>query len=278
MANVNQSQSNIPLLGVGTFRLKDDEAYNSVTMALEIGFRHIDTAQIYGNEEAVGRAIKDAITNNVVARKDLYVTTKVWNDKLNKTRFVDSVKESLENLQLSYVDLLLIHWPAPENGESMEEYLGELLRVKELGLTKEIGISNFTVAQIEEAVSMLGEGVIATNQVEVHPYLTNEKVRGACEKYGITVTGYMPFAVGKVLKDETITAIADKHGVSTAEVVIAWELAHDLVTIPSSTKRKNLETNFKGLELTLDADDIAKIDALDCGDRQANPDFSPAWD
>ncbi len=103
-------------------------------------------------------------------------------------------------------------------------------------------------------------------------------MRAACEKHGITVTGYMPFAVGKVLKDETIIAIADKHGVSTAEVVVAWELAHGLVTIPSSTKRKNLETNFKALELTLGADDIAKIDALDCGDRQANPDFSPAWD
>ena len=249
MPNVNQSQTKIPSLGVGTFRLKDDEAYNSVTMALEVGFRHIDTAQIYGNEEAVGRAINDAIANNLVAREDLYVTTKVWNDKLNKASFVDSVKESLEKLQLSYVDLLLIHWPSPENGESMEEYLGELVRVKEMGLTKEIGISNFTVAQVEEAVSILGEGVIATNQVEVHPYLTNEKVRAACEKHGITVTGYMPFAVGKVLKDETITAIADKHGVSTAEVVVAWELAHGLVTIPSSTKRKNLETNFKRLNL-----------------------------
>ncbi len=245
MPNVNQSPSKIPSLGVGTFRLQDDEAYNSVTMALEVGFRHIDTAQIYGNEEAVGRAIKDS----EVEREALFVTTKVWNDKLNKAGFVDSVKESLAKLQLSYVDLLLIHWPSPENGESMEEYLGELLRVKEMGLTKDIGISNFTVAQIEEAVSILGEGVIATNQVEVHPYLTNEKVREACDKHGITVTGYMPFAVGKVLKDDTIIAIAEKHGVSAAEVVVAWELAHGLVTIPSSTKRKNLETNFKGSSL-----------------------------
>ena len=274
MPNVNQSQSKIPSLGVGTFRLKDEEAYNSVTMALEVGFRHIDTAQIYGNEEAVGRAIKDS----AVAREDLYVTTKVWNDKLNKASFVDSVKESLAKLQLDYVDLLLIHWPSPENGESMEEYLGELLKVKALGLTKEIGISNFTVAQVEQAVGILGEGVIATNQVEVHPYLTNDKVRAVCDKHGIVVTGYMPFAVGKVLKDDTIVAIAEKHGVSAAEVVVAWELANGLVTIPSSTKRKNLETNFKALELTLDAEDIAKIDALDCGDRQATPDFAPEWD
>lgn len=274
MPNVNQSQSKIPSLGVGTFRLKDEEAYNSVTMALEVGFRHIDTAQIYGNEEAVGRAIKDS----AIAREDLYVTTKVWNDKLNKASFVDSVKESLAKLQLDYVDLLLIHWPSPENGESMEEYLGELLKVKTLGLTKEIGISNFTVAQVEQAVGILGEGVIATNQVEVHPYLTNDKVRAVCDKHGIIVTGYMPFAVGKVLKDDTIVAIAEKHGVSAAEVVVAWELANGLVTIPSSTKRKNLETNFKALELTLDAEDIAKIDALDCGDRQATPDFAPEWD
>lgn len=274
MPNVNQSQSKIPSLGVGTFRLKDEEAYNSVTMALEVGFRHIDTAQIYGNEEAVGRAIKDS----AVAREDLYVTTKVWNDKLNKASFVDSVKESLSKLQLDYVDLLLIHWPSPENGESMEEYLGELLKVKTLGLTKEIGISNFTVAQVEQAVGILGQGVIATNQVEVHPYLTNDKVRAVCDKHGIIVTGYMPFVVGKVLKDDTIVAIAEKHGVSAAEVVVAWELANGLVTIPSSTKRKNLETNFKALELTLDAEDIAKIDALDCGDRQATPDFAPEWD
>ncbi|MEC8377420.1 MAG: aldo/keto reductase, partial [Pseudomonadota bacterium] len=148
-----QSPWNIPSLGVGTFRLKDDEAYDSVTMALDVGFRHIDTAQIYGNEESVGRAIKDSS----VEREDIFVTTKVWNDKLNKSQFVDSVKESLNKLQLSYVDLLLIHWPSPENGESMEEYLGELLRVKEMGLTKAIGVSNFTVAQIEQAVSILGE-------------------------------------------------------------------------------------------------------------------------
>ncbi len=131
---------------------------------------------------------------------------------------------------------------------------------------------------VEQAVGILGEGVIATNQVEVHPYLTNDKVRAACDKHGIVVTGYMPFAVGKVLKDDTIVAIAEKHGVSAAEVVVAWELANGLVTIPSSTKRKNLETNFKALDLTLDAQDIAKIDALDCGDRQATPDFAPEWD
>ncbi|REG85634.1 2,5-didehydrogluconate reductase DkgB [Marinomonas pollencensis] len=274
MAERKQVINTIPLLGAGTFRLKDDDAYKSVSMALEVGFRHIDTAQIYDNEAAVGRAIKDS----GVARDALFVTTKVWNENLNQEKFVTSVKESLTKLQLDYVDLLLIHWPCPENGETMAEYLAELLRVKEMGLTKAIGISNFTVAQTEQAVSILGEGVIATNQVEVHPYLNNIKVRQACAKHNIKVTGYMPFAVGKVLNDDTILAIAEKHKVSAAEVVIAWELAHGLVTIPSSTKRKNLETNLKALDLTLDAEDMAKIDGLDCGDRQADPDFAPAWD
>jgi 2,5-diketo-D-gluconate reductase B len=268
------SQENIPALGIGTFRLKDEEAYNSVAMALDIGFRHIDTAQIYDNEEAVGRALKDS----GLPRNELFVTTKVWNDKLNQASFIDSVKESLAKLQLTYVDLLLIHWPSPENGESMEEYLNELAKCKTMGLARQIGISNFTVAQTQQAVSILGKGEIATNQVEVHPYLTNEKVRSACNELGLKVTGYMPFAVGKVLKDETIQAIAEKHNVSTAEVVIAWELAHDMVTIPSSTKRKNLETNYNAVNVKLDADDVAKIDALDCGDRQATPDFSPQWD
>ena len=140
------SQSIMPKLGFGTFRLQDEVAYQSVLTAIEEGFRHIDTAQIYGNEEAVGRAIKDS----GVARGELFITTKVWNDKLNKTDFINSVKESLTKLQLDYVDLLLIHWPSPANGESMHEYLSELQSVKELGLTKEIGVSNFTIAQMEK--------------------------------------------------------------------------------------------------------------------------------
>lgn len=268
------SQSIIPKLGFGTFRLQEEVAYQSVLTAIEEGFRHIDTAQIYGNEEAVGRAIKDS----GVARGELFITTKVWNDKLNKTDFINSVKESLTKLQLDYVDLLLIHWPSPANGESMDEYLTELQSAKELGLTKKIGVSNFTIAQMEEALSILPKGALFTNQVEVHPYLTNQKVRDFCTQNDILVTGYMPFAVGKVLKDPTIKAIANKHKVSTAEVVIAWELAHDMVTIPSSTKRENMATNLKALSLSLSQDEINQIDALSCGDRQANPDFAPDWD
>lgn len=267
-------QNKMPSLGMGTFRLEDEVCYDSVSMALDVGFRHIDTAQIYGNEEQVGRAIKDS----GIARDELFITTKVWNNELNQKDFLPSVEESLRKLRLDYVDLLLIHWPSPENGESMEEYLGELAKAKAQGLTKHIGVSNFTIAHLKEAVTILGEGEIFTNQVEVHPYLTNMELRDFCRDNNIHITGYMPFAVGKVLKDDTIKAIADKHGVTSAEVVVAWELAHGMAIIPSSTKRKNLETNMKGAELTLTQEEIAQIDALDRDDRQATPDFSPEWD
>ncbi|WP_442858438.1 2,5-didehydrogluconate reductase DkgB [Alteromonas sp. RKMC-009] len=269
-----ESHSSMPQLGAGTFRLKDDVAYNSVKDALEVGYRHIDTAQIYENEEAVGRALKDSD----ISRGELFVTTKVWNNKLNSKDFLPSVKESLEKLQVSYVDLLLIHWPSPENGESMEEYLGELAKAKAQGLTRHIGVSNFTIAHLEEAQQILGKGEIFTNQVEVHPHLTNDKLRAYCTVNDIHITGYMPFAVGKVLKDETVIQIAEKYEVSPAEVVIAWELGHGLATIPSSTKRENLATNLKGASLTLAIEDMDAIDKLNRNEREATPDFSPEWD
>lgn len=268
------TQQTMPQLGMGTYRLEGDVAYDSVKMALEEGYRHIDTAQIYGNEAEVGQAIADS----GIARNELFITTKVWNNKLSKAALLDSVKESLQKLQLDFVDLLLVHWPSPANGESMQEYLGEMAKAKAQGLTREIGVSNFTIAQLNEAISILGASEIYTNQVEVHPYLTNTTLRQFAAEQGIHITGYMPFAVGKVLKDDTITAIAKDKGVSTAEVVIAWELAHGMATIPSSTKRKNLQTNLNGANISLTEDEVARIDALNCGDRQATPDFSPKWD
>ena len=160
----------------------------------------------------------------------------------------------------------------------MEEYLGELVKAKELGLAKNIGVSNFTIDLLKQAMAILPNGEIFTNQVEVHPYLTNESLREFCSENNIHVTGYMPFAVGKVLKDETIIDIAKSHNKAPSEVVIAWALANGLTTIPSSTKRSNLITNLAGPDLTLSAKEIAAIDQLNKNDRQASPDFSPQWD
>lgn len=265
---------NIPMLGMGTFRLEDDVAYQSVKMALEEGFRHIDTAQIYGNEEQVGKAI----TDSGIARDELFVTTKVWNESLTTHGFLDSVHESLKKLSLERVDLLLIHWPAAPEGVEMEEYLAELLKAKELGLTREIGISNFTVAQMQQAAKILPQGSIYTNQVEVHPYLQNKAVRKAADDLGIKITGYMPFAVGKVLTDPVMKEIAEKHQAHPAQVAIAWSLQQGMISIPSSTKRANLQTNLSATDIRLDKDDMDKIATLDRNDRQANPDFAPNWD
>ncbi|MEG3759018.1 2,5-didehydrogluconate reductase DkgB [Pseudoalteromonas carrageenovora] len=271
---MNINLNTMPKLGMGTFRLEDKVAYSSVKMALEVGYKHIDTAQIYGNEAQVGQAISDS----GIPRADIFITTKVWNANLNKASFIDSVKESLSKLQTDYVDLLLIHWPSPENNEPMEEYLGELVKAKELGLAKNIGVSNFSIDLLKQAMAILPNGEIFTNQVEVHPYLTNESLREFCSENNIHVTGYMPFAVGKVLKDETIIEIANSHNKAPSEVVIAWALANGLTTIPSSTKRSNLITNLAGPDLTLSAKEITAIDQLNKNDRQASPDFSPLWD
>lgn len=264
----------MPNLGVGTFRLEGDVCYDAVSMALEEGYRHIDTAQIYGNEEAVGRAIRDSGIN----REELFITTKVWNDKLGSETFIPSVKESLEKLGQDHVDLLLVHWPAPPEGVSMAEYLNAAMAAKSQGLTKEIGVSNFTIEHLTQAIKIVGAENIFTNQVEVHPYLTNDRLRFFCEANDIHITAYMPFAVGKALKDETIKDIAHELGITPAQVVIAWILEHGMTTIPSSTKREHLKSNFAAREIVLNDEHIAHIDALNCNDRQATPDFAPEWD
>lgn len=268
------SNLSMPDLGVGTFRLTGETVYKSVKTAIDLGYRHVDTAQIYGNEKEVGDAIRDS----GIAREFLFVTTKVWNDKLNAQDFLPSVKESLEKLQMNYVDLLLIHWPTPANGDDMEIYLAELTKCQDMGLCMHIGVSNFTIAQLEKAQSILKDQVLYTNQVEVHPYLQNRELRRYCDSQNIHVTGYMPFAVGKVLKDPTVINVAAQQDCSVAEVVIAWSLAKGMSTIPSSTKRENLYSNLKGRDIQLSDKQIAMIDALDRGDRQASPDFSPEWD
>lgn len=267
-------QTLIPHLGAGTYRLKGQDAIDSVTLSLEAGFRHIDTAQIYGNEEAVGQAIADSN----VARGDIFLTTKVWMDNCNKELFIASVKESLAKLQTEYVDLLLIHWPLQADGAPMEEYLGELKKAKELGLTKHIGVSNFTKAQLAQAIEILGKGEILTNQVEVHPYLQNQSLVDFCKQNDVIVTAYMPFVYGEVLKDEVVMKIAEKHSASTAQVVLAWERQMGYVTIPSSTKKANIESNIAADKVTLDGEDLAQIQTLNRNYRLANPGFAPQWD
>ncbi len=264
----------IPVVGLGTFRLKGQEAFNSVKMGLEIGYRHIDTAQIYDNEADVGSAVKES----GIPREELFITTKIWTSNFTAAKLIPSLKESLTKLQTDYVDLTLIHWPSPKHEVPLEETLTELMKAKEQGLTKEIGVSNFPIEELKLAMAIIGSENIFTNQFEVHPYLQNKKLIDFCNEHNILVTAYMPLAVGKVVKDETLIAIGDKYGVSAADVALSWIFHQDLVMIPSSTKRQNLESNFNFPELGFSKDELKKIAALDDGSRIANPPFAPEWD
>ncbi len=264
----------IPPFGLGTFRLKDQIAIDSVRTGLELGYRHIDTAQIYGNEAAIGQAI----AASKVARDELFVTTKVWTENLGSGRVIASLQGSLQRLGLERVDLTLIHWPSPNDELPVAQYLGELLDAKRQGLTAAIGVSNFTIAHLRRAIEAVGKDEIATNQVEIHPLLQNRKLVEFSRQQGIHLTAYMPLAYGKVLAEPVIQRIAAAHGASPAQVALAWSLQQGHAVIPSSTRRENLAANLVAAELRLSDEDMAAIATLERGERVANPGFAPRWD
>lgn len=268
------SFTRLPSIGMGTFRLKGNDARDAVKSALSLGYRHIDTAQMYDNEAAVG----DGITSSGIPRRDIFLTTKIWHDKLHASDLINSLQASLDRLKTDHVDLALIHWPSPDDEVPMAEYLGALRDAQREGLTDHIGISNFTIAQMDQAREILGDTPIFTNQVEVHPFLSNRAVVEHAQKLGITVTGYMPLAVGKVMGDETLQRIAAAHNATPAQVAIAWVASRGIVPIPSSTRPSHQKANLDALKLRLSDDEIQAINALDRNERIANPGFAPAWD
>ncbi|MFU0967740.1 2,5-didehydrogluconate reductase DkgB [Kluyvera ascorbata] len=265
----------IPAFGLGTFRLKDDVVIASVKTALELGYRTIDTAQIYDNEAAVGQAVAES----GIARDELFITTKIWIENLSKDKLIPSLKESLQKLRTDYVDLTLVHWPSPNDAVAVEEFMSALLEAKKQGLTRQIGISNFTIPLMERAIGSVGAENIATNQIELSPYLQNRKVVDWATEHGIHITSYMTLAYGKALKDEVIGRIAAKHNATAAQVILSWAIGEGYAVIPSSTKRENLASNLLALDLHLDAEDKKAIAALDCNDRLVSPEsLAPEWD
>lgn len=208
----------------------------------------------------------------------MFVTTKVWTDNLGSGQVIPSLRESLQRLGLERIDLTLIHWPSPNDEIPVAQYLGELLEAKRQGLTAAIGVSNFTIAHLREAIDAVGVEEIATNQVEIHPLLQNRKLVAFARQHGIHLTAYMPLAYGKVLAEPEIQRIAAAHGASPAQVALAWSLQQGYTVIPSSTKRENLAANLAAAELRLSTEDMTAIEALDRGERVANPGFAPRWD
>lgn len=265
----------VPLIGLGTFRLTGAACYDSVSKALAVGYRAVDTAQIYDNEAEVGRAIADS----GVPRKELFLTTKIWVSNLASDRFIPSLRKSLELLQTDTVDLALIHWPPPKNAVSVTEFMTELIRARDKGLTKHIGVSNFTISLMQEAIECVGEGAIATNQIELSPYLQNQFVTNFARDHDIAITSYMTLGYGKLLHDPVITTIAAAHQRDTAAIILAWAMQLGYSVIPSSTNAEHLKSNLASVQIRLTDDEMSAISGLERGERLNDPEsLAPEWD
>ena len=263
----------IPALGYGTFRRQGDEAIACVSEALEVGYRHIDTASFYENEREVGRAINES----GVARGDVFLTTKVWHDHFGPGQFKASLESSLQRLGMDYVDLVLVHWP-PVEGESVTSVIEAAAEAKAAGLTRRFGVSNFTAAQIDEAVAAVGAGEIATNQVEMNVKFQNLTITEHCNALGIVMTAYQPLILGDAGETPDVARIAKKHGATGAQVALAWLLAKGHIAIPSSSNAERIAENLQAANVALSAGDLIDLDRLDTGVRRVNPAWAPAWD
>ncbi|MDY6779537.1 MAG: aldo/keto reductase [Halobacteria archaeon] len=261
----------MPQIGLGTWQNKDpDTCAESVETALETGYRHIDTAQIYGNEEHVGRGIE----NSEVDRDDVFLATKVWIDKLGNDDVIESTEESLEKLRTDYVDLLYVHWPAKDY--DAEETLTAFNELHDEGRVENIGVSNFTPEHLREAIEVSDAPVVA-NQVETHPLLQQTEMREVCGELDVDLVGYSPLARGRVFDVDVLSEIAEKHGVSEAQVSLAWLIEKDVHPIPKASTEEHILDNYGALELELDDEDVDSIDSLDRESRMVDPKFSPDW-
>ena len=262
----------IPLIGLGTWDLRGRTCARLTEQALRLGYRHIDTAEMYDNEREVGEGLR----SSGIKRDEVFVTTKVWPSHFAPRELERAAKDSLMRLRLSEVDLLLLHWPNPRI--PLSETLGAMCKMKKEGYTRHIGISNFTVALIEEAVKLSSEPIV-TNQIEWHPYLDEEKVRAACKKHGIAVTAYCPIARGRAVGDEVLTRIGKTYGKSAGQVSLRWLIQKGAIVIPRTSKIERLSENMAIFDFTLGAQDMAAIDELaKPAGRVVSVGWAPHWD
>jgi 2,5-diketo-D-gluconate reductase B len=262
----------VPALGLGTWQLSGSQCYDAVRTALDLGYRHIDTADMYGNEAEVGRAIRDS----KIAREEIFLTTKVPPGKFRARDAKRSAEGSLSRLGLPFVDLLLIHWPSRE--APLAETLGAFAELREAGKTRFIGVANFNVALIEEAIG-LGADLLC-DQVEYHPYLAQNAVLAAVRRHGMMLTAYAPVAKGRAAGDSTLAGIGRKYGKSAVQVTLRWLLDQPSVAaIPKAASRAHLQENLAIFDFTLTAEDRARLDRLARRERLLDvPGWAPVWD
>ncbi|RRJ95384.1 aldo/keto reductase [Opitutaceae bacterium TAV4] len=252
--------TSIPQLGLGVWQMPDDGAGVPIQAAFNAGYRAIDTAPIYGNEEGVGRAIRAS----GLPRKELYITTKVWNSTQGYDSTLRAVRESLGRLQLEYVDLYLIHWPVPKIDRYVDTWKA-LAQIKADGLARSIGVSNFTPVYLQRLFDETGI-VPVVNQVELHPRLQQHELRAFHAKHRIVTEAWSPLGQGTLLADPVLAGIAQKHGRSAAQVIIRWHIQQGLVVIPKSVTPSRIAENANVFDFTLDAEDMAAIASLDAGE------------
>ena len=270
---IHVNDTRIPALGFGTFRLRSRDAERMVRVALDIGYRHIDTAEAYNNEEAVGRAIRAS----GVPRDEIFLTTKVWPDHFAADELPAAVEHSLQRLGVDYVDLLLLHWPNP--GVPLEETIGALNAMQEARKTRLIGVSNFTVGLLDNARSVTAVP-LSVNQVEYHPFLDQAPLLNAVREADMALTAYSPLAKGKVAENDTLKEIAAGHGKTAAQVSLRWLMQQDSVAaIPKASSRAHAEENFDIFDFELSEEEMKAIYKLTRPDgRLVNPaNLAPDW-
>jgi 2,5-diketo-D-gluconate reductase A len=255
----------IPQLGFGVWQVPQESAAEVVGEALRVGYRHIDTAQGYSNEQGVGEGVR----RSGLAREEVFITTKVHNDSHGRRRAIEALEESLDRLGMDHVDLYLIHWPQPALDRYLETWEG-LIEARERGLTRSIGVSNFHEPHLERVITATGV-VPAVNQIELHPMLTQERLAAATRRLGIQVESWSPLASGAALEEPVLQQIAQSHGKSVAQVVIRWHLQLEYIVIPKSVTPARIAANYDVFDFELSATDMQQISGLN-RDARTGPD------
>ena len=272
MQFIEANGAQIPAIGLGTWELRGKTCARLVEQALRLGYRHIDTAQAYDNEREVGEGLR----GSGVKRDEIFITTKIWTTHFAPNDLERSAKESLVRLRLTEIDLLLLHWPNPQI--PLTETLGALARAKQLGLARHIGVSNFTVALIEEAAAGCPEPLVC-DQVEYHPYLDQTKVIEACASHGMAVVAYSPVAKGRIKSDRALLRIGDRYRKTAAQICLRWLVQQGVAAIPRTSKLERLSENIEIFDFELSEADMQQISAMaSAGGRLTDFGFAPKWD